>query len=202
MNVLAVVGSARKGKSTDTLVDCAIEGAQRANPDCTVTKLYLYDRHIEFCRNCLACRDSKDTGPVARCSIRDDMDEISQDLIAADALLFGTPLHMGFAPGIVTTFLERICWTFAKPERRILTINGCPIPRQTKTRRAAIIITNGIVPPFYRRFCDRATELINCIARDSLNAKTIGSLYAGDIEHRGLDPYRDKANRLGARLVG
>jgi hypothetical protein len=36
--------------------------------------------------------------------------------------------------------------------------------------------------------------------KDSLNAKTIGDLYAGDVEHRGLDRYRKKAFSLGKKL--
>jgi multimeric flavodoxin WrbA len=55
MNLLAVVGSPRKGKATDLLVDKAIAGAQAADPDCQVTKISLADHDIKFCRNCLAC---------------------------------------------------------------------------------------------------------------------------------------------------
>jgi hypothetical protein len=99
------------------------------------------------------------------------------------------------------TFLERICWTFAKPERRILTLSGCPMPRDTKKRQAVIIITSGIVPPIFRRFCDEATPLIKGTIRDSLNARTLGSLYAGDIEHRGVDYYFNKAYKLGMKVV-
>jgi len=34
-----------------------------------------------------------------------------------------------------------------------------------------------------------------------LNAKTVGDMYAGDIEHRGVDYYLDKAFKLGMKLV-
>jgi len=49
MNLLAVVGSARKGKATDTLVDKAAEGALSANPRCVVNKVHLIDRDIRYC---------------------------------------------------------------------------------------------------------------------------------------------------------
>ncbi|MDY6845075.1 MAG: hypothetical protein SVW57_13415 [Thermodesulfobacteriota bacterium] len=75
-------------------------------------------------------------------------------------LFIGTPVHMGFATAIMMNFLERICWTFAKLERRILTISGCPLPRSDKKRKSNIIVTSGIVPSLYRRFCDEATPLI------------------------------------------
>lgn len=201
MNLLALVGSSRKGKATDTLVEAAVAGVRDADPDCRVKKVYLGDRRIEFCRGCLLCRDSADGGDCVRCAIRDDMDELSADLLASDLLLLGTPIHMGFAPGLVTNFLERICWTFGKPTGRVLGVKGCPEPRGSKTRRAGLILTNGIVPPLYRRLCDRATPLVKDIFARALNARLVGSLYAGAVESRGLDPYLDKARRLGARIA-
>jgi len=201
MNLLAIVGSSRKGKATDTLVDKAIEGVKSKASKCNVKKINLIEHDIKFCKNCLTCRDSKTKEPVARCSIRDDMDNINEDVLKSDCLIFGTPVHMGFATGIMMTFMERICWTFAKPEGKYLTISACPIPRSNKKRKAVIIVTSGIVPPIYRRFCDDATSLIRQTAKDSLNAKTVGDMYAGDIEHRGVEYYIDKAFRLGVKLA-
>jgi len=108
---------------------------------------------------------------------------------------------MGFATAVMMTFLERICWTFAKPEKRVLTISGCPMPRSNKRRRSIIIVTSGVIPPIYRRFCDEATSLIKQVVKDSLNSKTVGDMYAGAIERRGVEHYVDKAFELGKKLV-
>ena len=201
MNILAVIGSPRKGKATDILVDKAIEGVKSISPNCSVKKRHLIDHNIQFCKNCLACRDSKTNKPVAKCSIQDDMDYIKEDVLKSDSLIFGTPVHMGYATAIMMTFLERICWTFAKPEGKLLTISGCPIPRSNKKRKSIIIVTSGIIPPIFRKFCDDATSLIKQTAKDSLNAKTVGDLYAGDIEHRGVEYYLERAINLGKKLV-
>ena len=201
MNLLAIVGSPRKARATDTLVDRAIEGVKSKSPNCSIKKLHLIDHDIQYCKNCLVCRDSKTKGPVAECSIRDDMDYIREDVLKSDSLILGTPVHMGYATAIMMAFLERICWTFAKPEQKYLTISGCPKPRSSKKRRAIIIITSGIIPPLYRRLCDEATPLIKGTIKDSLNAKTVGDMYAGDIEHRGVDYYLDRAFNLGRKLV-
>lgn len=201
MNLLAVVGSPRKGKATDLLVDSAIEGAREANPSCNVKKLHLIDYDIQFCRNCLACRDSPTDADVAPCSIDDDMKTIAEDVLNSDALIFGTPVHMGYATGILTTFLERICWTFAKPEGKVLTVAGCPVPRSGKKRRAVILVVSGSVPPILRRFCDAATPLIKGTIANSLNAKTVGTMYAGAVEYRGMERYLYRAKELGKRLT-
>ena len=201
MNLLAVVGSPRKGKATDLLVDRVIEGVRSKAPNCTVKKLNLIAYDIKHCRNCLACRESKTNEPYATCAIRDDMEHIYEDVLNSDALIFGTPVHMGYATALMMSFLERICWTFAKPEKGYLNVRGCPLPRSDKKRKAVIIVTSGIIPPIYRRFCDRAAPLIKGVIKDSLNAKTVGDMYAGDTEHRGADRYYDKAFKLGEKLV-
>jgi len=200
MNVLAIVGSPRKGKATDTLVDKAIAGIRTKRPDSKVEKLHLVEHDIKYCQNRLTCRDSRTDAPVARCIIRDDMDDINNHILDSDALVFGTSVHMGYATAVMMTFLERICWTFAKPEKKVLTLKGCPTPRSDKVRRAIIIVTAGIVPPLYRTLCDWATGQIRGVLKDSLNAKVVGDLYAGDIEHRGVEYYFDKAGKLGQRL--
>ena len=200
MNLLAIVGSPRKGKATDTLVDKAIEGAKSKTPHAHIKKINLIEHNIQFCINCLTCRDSDTEAPVAKCTLRDDMDPIKEDLQLSDALIFGTPVHMGYATAPMMTFLERICWTFAKPEGKMLSIQGCPTPRSPKARKAIIIVTSGIIPPLFRRFCDDATRLIKQTAKDSLNARTLGDMYAGDIEHRGVEYYFNKAFKLGQRL--
>ena len=201
MNVVAIVGSGRKGKATDRLVDKAIEGVKSRNPESHVKKIHLMDLDIHYCRNCLVCRDTKTDAPYAKCTIRDDMDNINKILLDADALIMATPVHAGYVTAVMSTFLERIVWPFSKPEKNVLTIHGCPVPRSKKKRKAVIIVTSGIIPPLYRRLCDWATPHIKGIIKDSLNARTIGDLYAGDIEHRGVDYYFGKAYKLGRKLV-
>ena len=39
------------------------------------------------------------------------------------------------------------------------------------------------------------------VVKDSLNGKIVGDMYAGDIEHRGVEHYLEKAFGLGKRLV-
>ena len=200
MNILAIIGSPRKGKATDTLVDKAIEGVKAKHPDSIVTKINLVDYNIQYCKNCLTCRDADTSKPLSKCIINDDMTQIYEEILKSDALILGTPVHSGYATALMMIFLERITWIFAKPEKRYLTISGCPLPRSDKKRKSIIIVTSGIVPPLYRRFCDWATACIKGIVRDSLNAKTVGDLYAGDIEHRGVEYYYDRAFRLGTKL--
>mgnify|MGYP001583395971 CR=1 FL=1 len=201
MNILAIVGSARKGKATDTLVDKAIEGLLSKDKNkAKIKKINLHDYTIKFCKDCLTCRDTQSDAPFVDCILKDDMRDLSKLLYESDAIIFGSPLHMGHVPGIVMTFLERICWTFSKPEASYVTVKGCPAPRGEKKRKAIIIIPNSIVPPLYRKFCDTATATIRGVLRDTVNTKTVGDLYAGNLEARGVECYLDKAYKLGQKL--
>ena len=201
MNLLAIIGSPRKGKATDTLVGKAIEGVLQKAPDASVKKISLSDHEIHFCKDCLACWRSDTDDSIAKCSIRDDMDDINQEILKADALIMATPIHMGYASALMMTFLERICWTFAKPEKSYVIIKGCPAPRSKKERKAVIIAVSGMIPPRYKKLCNSATPQIKGVIRDSLNAKTVGALYAGDVWHRGVEHYLNIAFKLGQKLI-
>ncbi len=198
MKILAIVGSYRKGKTIDTLVDKAIEGAVSGGAVC-LDKLYLIDKHIEYCRNCMACRNDDADKERATCVVSDDMDTIYPMMEEADGYIFGTPVNMGAVTAVMKTFLERVCWVFARPGTR--PIQGCPTPRTARKKRAVVIVSSGVVPPLLRRWCDDATSTVKSVCVCSLNAAVVGSLYAGAVEKRGCDVYADKASALGVKLV-
>ena len=199
MNLVAIMASYRKGRTIDTLIDRAIAGVQAANPATAVEKIVLVDRHIEYCRNCMVCKQDDPAKPYARCVIPDDMTAIYPLLANADAFLFGTPINMGRETAILKTFMERCCWVLAKPGH--VPIEGCPAPRCPRTRKAAAILSTGTVPPWLRLFCDDATVLIKDFCKCMLNARLTGSLYAGAVEKRSPDHYADAAFRLGRKLA-
>ena len=199
MKVVAIMGSYRKGKTIDTLVDRAIEGVKAANQGAEIDKITLVDRDIQYCRNCGVCRKDDPAKPIARCAIDDDMQEILPMMREADAYIFGVPIFEGTVNALTKTFLERICWTLAKPGR--WPVKGCPQPRTDTPKRAIAIMSSGLIIPLLRRFCDDATPLIKSTIGDSLNAKLVGTLYGGGVEKVGMDRYLGKSHRLGRKLV-
>ncbi len=202
MQIVAVVGSPRKGQATDQLVDAALAGCLEVRPQARYHKVHLDDLDIRHCRNCLTCRDNHDAVPYAPCIIKDDMQALYPLLADSDALILGTPIHMGTVSALMLAFLERICWVFSKPGKRYFTLRGCPMPRTAKARKAVVLAVSSLVPPLYRRFCDEATPLIRSTLRDTLNCSTVGDLYAAAAEQRGLGGYLPKARELGRRLAG
>jgi multimeric flavodoxin WrbA len=198
MNIVAIMGSYRKGRTIDTLVDRAIAGATAGQPETMVDKIVLIDRHIEYCRNCMTCRNDDPSKNIATCVIRDDMQAIYPLLDRADAFIFGTPINCSHETAIMKTFIERVCYVLAKPGKYPL--QGCPAPRTTKKKKAIAIMSAGVVPPLLRMFCDDATSLIRTFCGSILNARLVGSMYAGAVEKRGVDIYAAKAYHLGQKL--
>lgn len=200
MKALGIMGSPRKGQATDRLVEAALAGFLDEAPTAQVRNIPLVDLDLRHCRNCLACRNSP-ASPYAPCRIEDDMAGLYPELAETDALVMGTPVHMGSVTGLMLCFLERVCWTFARPGRRVLTVDGCPVPRSPRRRAAVILVVSGLVPPYLRYFCDEATALIRTTLRDSLNCRMAGDMYAGAVERRGVERYLDKARSLGRDLA-
>lgn len=147
----------------------------------------------------MICREDDPSKPIADCPIGDDMQELFPAIEKADAFIFATPINCGTVTAVMKTFLERTCWTLAKPGR--WPFKGCPAPRSTNKKRAIVILSTGIVPPLLRYFCDDATSLIKSNASCCFGAKVVGTLYAGDVEGRGIGGYLEKAHRLGKLLA-
>ena len=199
MKILAINGSYRKRKTIDTLIQRAIEGARFNNNNILVDEIHLTDITIKYCTNCMVCRNDDPRKEIAQCTISDDMQKIYPMINEADCYIFGTPINCGTVTAIMKTFLERTCWTFARPGK--FPIKGCPEPRSMRKKRAIILLSTGIIPPFFRRFCDDATSLIKSNCECCFNAKVIGTLYAGAVEKKGINAYLDKAYKLGKKLT-
>lgn len=98
-NVLAVCTSPRRGGNSETLADEFLRGAQDAGHE--TAKICLHDQEIGFCRGCLACQKT------GRCVIRDDANEIVEQMRRADAIAFATPIYFYEMCGQMKTLLDR-----------------------------------------------------------------------------------------------
>ena len=84
MNILALIGSPRKGSNTDLLVGETLKGTEDSGH--SYSKIYLYNYDISPCIDCRECK----TGDCV-CIIKDDMQKIYPKLDEADLIIFGTP---------------------------------------------------------------------------------------------------------------
>ena len=101
MEILALIGSPRKGGNTDTLVDALLDAAH-ANGHRT-RKVYLCDHEIRPCVDCRACKTRE---PV--CILPDDMRAIYEAIDAADAIVFATPVYWFGPSGPMKLLIDRL----------------------------------------------------------------------------------------------
>jgi multimeric flavodoxin WrbA len=101
MNILALIGSPRKGSNTDMLVDQVLRGAQSR---CHLTrKIYLYDCEILPCIDCRKCKRDDFT-----CALLDGMKDIYPMLEEADLIIFGTPIYWYGPTGKMKLLIDRL----------------------------------------------------------------------------------------------
>ncbi len=84
----------------------------------------LHDYKIDYCKGCETCI-IKDF-----CPIDDDLKKVNEKLIAADGIIFSTPVYMENISGILKTYIDRNCkWyhrseLLKKPYLAVVTTNG------------------------------------------------------------------------------
>lgn len=196
IKLTAIVGTYRKGGVVDRAVDEILASAREAGAE--TTKIYLIDKHIEFCTNCRTCTQQ---GGVQRghCPINDDMGGILEEIKRADALVLASPMNFGTVTAVMKRFIERlVClafWPWGKASPQI---------RNKKKNKVAVIVVASAAPSLMARLLTRIGSLLKTTA-GVLDAKIIGTLYIGlaarepeqDIGERA----RGKARKLGKRLI-
>jgi multimeric flavodoxin WrbA len=82
---IAVVGSPRRGKNTELLVDYIIDGLKEKN--IKVDKFFLDSDNISTCTGCEYCIKT------GTCIIQDDITKIIQEMEDADGYIFASPSY-------------------------------------------------------------------------------------------------------------
>lgn len=98
-NILVISFSLRKRSNSELLADSFMGGAKAAGYH--VEKISIRDKRIDFCRGCLACQHT------GRCVIGDDGNDIAGKMLAADVLVFATPIYYYEMSGQMKTMLDR-----------------------------------------------------------------------------------------------
>jgi len=196
MKVTAIVGSYRKGGTVDRVIDEILAAAQEAGAE--TTKIYLIDRHIEFCTNCRACTQQEGAARGA-CPLADDMNGILDAIERSDALVLGSSINFYTVTAVMKKFAERLLcydywpWGMLRPKMR-----------NKKRDRRAVVVISSAAPSIMTRLLTDAVKLMKDAAL-MLGFRTIGVLTIGlaarsaktEISPRILK----KAHRLGTALA-
>lgn len=173
--VIAISASPRKEGNSDILCDQFLKGAAESGH--TVEKINLRQAKLGYCMACYACRETK------KCIQKDAGNEILEKMVAADVIVFSTPVYFYSASGQLKTLIDR---TF---------------PRFSELKGKAYLIVTAAAPTHdgiegavsdYKNFLRMTPELI-----DSGHIYGLGAWEKGDIL---TNPAFTQAHEVGKSL--
>jgi hypothetical protein len=169
--VVAIVGSYRKKGIIDSIIDEILSSASKQGAK--TQKIYLIDKHIEFCTNCRTCTQSIGT-QRGKCIINDDMETILSEIENADALVIGSPVNYYNVTAITRKFMERLTgfayWPWDK--------RGQPTFRIKEKRKKAILVISSALPSFLVGILSGAPRALKIIA-ETLGTKPVQTITIG-----------------------
>ena len=131
MDILAIQGSPRKNGNTDIVLDWTLD-ALRDTTQAHVEKVYVRDLDIGGCIECFACQKVVDK---PGCSVKDDMIELYDKILAADLVVYASPVFCWGMTAQIKAVFDRLYATFK--------FNQEPYVSMLKGKRGALIVTAG-----------------------------------------------------------
>jgi multimeric flavodoxin WrbA len=98
-NILAFIGSPRRGGNSDVLAQHAAQAAKEAGAG--VEFYYLNEMNYKGCQGCLGCKRGD------ACVLEDDLTPIYDKIYGADAIIFASPVYFDGVSGQMKSFLDR-----------------------------------------------------------------------------------------------
>ena len=112
MKIIVLMGSPNRKGSTSILVDSFVKGAVEAGHSCEV--IDVCHANIHPCIGCVAC------GYEGPCVQKDDVEQIRGKLLAADMVVFATPLYYYGMSAQLKAVVDRFCAYNSSLNRRHL----------------------------------------------------------------------------------
>ena len=99
-----IVGSPRKNRSCNFLIDQAIEGIKSISSDYEIEKIQISDYNITPCNGCDQCLRPPNDCPLTE---NDDMNKLEQKILGSAAILIAAPNYFGSVSSQIKTLIDR-----------------------------------------------------------------------------------------------
>ena len=106
MHVLAIVGSMRKARNTETLVRAVLSEMTGIDPAVTSEIVHISDLDCSPCR--VLCHEANCSAHPFRCSIDDDVMDVLARMMEADVVVLGAPQYFRGPPAGFHAMIERM----------------------------------------------------------------------------------------------
>jgi multimeric flavodoxin WrbA len=182
--VVGFSGSPRAHGNTHFLVRETLAAAAAAGAE---TK--FFDLNLNTISGCQACMKCKEPDHRGRCAVEDAFTEMNEAMQAADGMVFGAPVYIGYWSGQAKLFIDRwYCWRSSE---------GWHLP---SGKRALMICTCGAKAESYQDLLDRQVTWMGRLGMDAhgLMAASLSGLDAA----RSRPELVEQARAEGRRLAG
>ncbi len=116
LRILVLMGSYRRNGNTDQITGLIKEHlraeAERAQTPLEIETVYLGQEKLQFCRGCRICYDRGEE----RCPNQDSLLAVKARILAADGILFASPVYVDDVSGIAKNFIDRLCHVCHRPQ--------------------------------------------------------------------------------------
>ncbi len=109
MKVLAIMGSPRKGDSYR--ITRRVETRMKELGPVDFEYVFLKDIDIQLCQGCFLCTSKGEE----HCPIRDDCPTVLDKMLAADGVLFVSPVYALSVTGLMKNFKDRLAYNAHRP---------------------------------------------------------------------------------------
>lgn len=109
MRYLIVMGSPRKNGNTASILSVFTDELAKSGAD--INCIWLYDKDL---KPCIACRTCQDIFDAFGCPIKDDVQEIYDQILESDCIILATPVYSWFCPAPMKALLDRLVYGMNK----------------------------------------------------------------------------------------
>ncbi|MFX1256711.1 MAG: flavodoxin family protein [Promethearchaeota archaeon] len=102
--ITLIVGSPRKNKSCNFLIDHAIEGIKSISDEININKVFITDFKIIPCTGCDQCLRSPYECPLSE---DDDTKKLEELILDSDAIIIAAPNYFGSVSSQIKAFIDR-----------------------------------------------------------------------------------------------
>ncbi len=179
MKVLAIMGSPRRGKNNDILLDTLLGSISRQEASVDITKLYVSDLAIAPCLACDAC--TRRSG----CVQKDGMENLYRSFDGADIILITSPMYFNSISGQLKAIIDRnqAIWSSKYVLKQSLV-------DKSKPRVGYVIITAGAEEHPYE--LQAVTPIMDLFFK-SINTEYMDNYFVNGVDER---PAYDRAEVL------
>lgn len=184
-NIIGIIASQRKEGNTAFIVNKILEGAKERGAE--TISFSFYDHDIKPCRGCWACHKG-DQG----CVINDDMQNIYDALVQADAIVLGLPIYMGQMSAQGKIFTDRL---FARFSPRF-----SPFFKEHAVKQKLILSFNQGNPDasLFKVYTDYTKHMFEVLEFDVKEVPVVTDLRSGPAQER--EALHGELKAIGAAL--